>query len=126
MIGQCSIPPPQQSDPVGPLTAHFNLIIINFHTRFISHVHFLCAKLFAKYACSRDQLGGVSDSLVLGSSDGRLKSFCRHPCNSPRSVHNLPSRSGEYKRSSIQVCLYVHSVQFLCIVYMALIGCMYM
>ena len=32
-------------------------------------MHILCVKLFAAYACSRDQLGGASDSLALKSSD---------------------------------------------------------
>ena len=94
-------PPPRRSDPVGPCTVHFYLLTNFFLRMYLMHI--LCVKPFAVYACSRDQLGGASDSLALRSRDGGLK-FLRVP-NSPHSVHILPNRSGEYNRSSVQVCL---------------------
>ena len=70
-------PPPRRSDPVGPCTVHFYLFINFFLRMYLMHI--LCAKPFAVYACSRDQLGGASDSLVLRSRDGGLKRFSGRP-----------------------------------------------
>ena len=70
-------PSPQRSDPVGPCTVHFYLLTNFFLRMYLMHI--LCVKLFAVYVCSRDQLGGASDSLALRSRDGGLKCFCWYP-----------------------------------------------
>ena len=80
MIGQCSIPPAHH--PSNQTQQDHVLFISIYLLNFFLHMylmHILCVKPFAVYACSRDQLGGASDSLALRSRDGGLKRFCGYP-----------------------------------------------
>ena len=87
--------------------------------------------------CSRDQLGGASDSLALRSRDGGLKLFCEYPTvpamstsfptgqvNTIRVVYKCACMSISSQCPS-PLFIGVHNyMEFAYIAYMAPIGCM--
>ena len=129
-------PPPQRSDQAGPCTVHFYLLTNFFLRMYLMHI--LCVKPFAVYACSRDQLGGASDSLALRSRDGGLKRFCGYPTlpalstsfptgqvNTIGVVYKCACMSTSIVNVPSPLFISVHNyMEFPYIAYMAPIGCM--